>query len=152
MPAGPLAVRAAIDELEAAMFRAVEDGTAVQTIFSGGTPEGDAQCRHYFGDGVYVRTLLIPAGTILVGRLHRQARVCLILTGRCTWVDETGRATVEAPWIGEFPAGSKTAVYAETDTLWAAALGTHLKDSATVFETLTYGTREQYEQFLEKLK
>jgi hypothetical protein len=151
LPAGQLAVRAAIDELEQAILRTIADGTAVQTLWNGGTPEGDAQCDHYFGDRVYVRSLWIPAGTCLVGRLHTQARVCMVLAGSCVWVDEDRREAVEAPWIGEFRAGSKTAVFAETDTLWAAALGTDMTDPRTIFSSLTCGSHVEYRQFLDNL-
>jgi hypothetical protein len=135
-----MAARRSIDELESAMRRGISTGEFVETLHEGGTDEGHDQCQHYFGDGVYVRSLWIPAGTVVVGRLHLQARVCMVLAGRCKFVDEFQEQIVEAPWIGEFKAGSKTAVFAETDTLWAAVVGTDIKDPQEAFYKLTAGS------------
>jgi hypothetical protein len=147
-----IAKRSGFAKLERAIRDGVESGEFEQTIFDGGTPRGDAQCQHYFGDGVYVRSLWIPAGTCVIGRWHKQARVCLILAGSCRFTDEFQDQVVEAPWIGEFKAGSQTIVYAETDCLWAAAVGTDLKDSRTAFHTLTCANREEAIALLEQQK
>ena len=139
-----LEARARIDALEQKLRSSIASGVFQETLHDGGTEEGNGECQHFFGDGVYVRSLLIPAGTCVIGRLHKQARVCLILAGRCRIVDEYQELFVQAPWIGEFRAGSKTAVFAETDTLWAACLGTDLKDSKTAFDALTCESHEAF--------
>lgn len=143
-----LAVRAGIDDLEAALRAEIADGGIEQTISDGESDEGSAQCQHYFGDGVYARALWIPAGTCVVGKIHRQARICIIAAGRCRFVDEFRDEHVEAPWIGEFKPGTKTAVFAETDTLWVACLGTELKDPQTIVRELTDSTHEAHLQYL----
>ena len=137
LPAQREVVRKSIDALESALKEGCETGDMECPLHEGSTDEGNDECEHFFGDGVYVRSLWIPAGMVLVSRLHKQARVCLILSGRCRFVDEFQAQTVEAPWIGEFKAECKTAVFAETDTLWAACLGTDLKDPKTAVLTLT---------------
>lgn len=125
------------------MRAAVESGELTQTIFEGGQDAGHDQCEHYHGQGVYVRSLWIPAGSCVVGRLHKQSRVCMVLAGRCRFVDEFQEKFVEAPWIGEFKAESKTAVFAETDTLWAAVLGTDIADPQEAFYALTAGSHAE---------
>jgi hypothetical protein len=142
LPAQREQVRASIESLEDAMLKGIEEGV-FEPLPMGGTDEGSAECDHYFGDGVYVRSLWIKAGSVVVGRLHKQARVCMILAGRCRFVDEFQAQVVEAPWIGEFHAGCKTAVYAETDTLWAACLGTDIKDPQTAFFELTASSHDE---------
>ena len=141
---GRLAVRASIEDLESALFAKVADGTFEQTIFAADTPEGSDQCKHYYGDGVYLRSLWIPAGTCVVGKLHKQARVCVIAAGKCVFVDEFQRQEVEAPWIGEFQSGTKTAVVAITDTLWIAAFGTEIKDPIRFVQERTAVNHEEY--------
>jgi len=143
VPAHRLEVRATIDALEASIKASIATGELEQSIFDGGTSEGSDQCKHYFAQGVYVRTLLIPAGTVVVGRIHKQSRVCLILTGKCRFVDEYQDREVVAPWVGEFEAGSKTAVYAITDTLWAAVVGTDIKDPQEAFQKLSAGNHSE---------
>ena len=144
-----LSIRRSIEDMEFRLKAAVADGEADETVAAAGTEEGEEQTKHYYGDGVYARSLLIPAGTAVVGRVHQQARICMIMQGRCTFTDEYHRKTVEAPWIGEFKAGTKTAVFAHTDTLWVATLGTELDDSFDIIDTLTCENHEQYHAMLE---
>ncbi len=145
-----LVVRSKLDGLQATMEHEVASGKMEQTIVD--CAKDANQADHYFGEGVYARALLIPAGTCVIGKIHKQDRVCMIMSGECTFVDEWQKKTVKAPYIGEFKAGSKTAVYAHTDTLWVACLGTHLKDAATAINELVEATHEEYQLYLEKLE
>jgi hypothetical protein len=135
--ASQLHTRAQIDELEASLRASIDTGEVTQSIADGETDEGSAQCQHYFADGAYARALWIPAGTCVVGKVHKQTRICVIAAGKCRFIDEFRSEEVEAPWIGEFKAESKTAVYAITDTLWIAVLGTELKDPQQIVRELT---------------
>ena len=139
--------RVRIDILQESIEAGVASGEMKQTIHDGGTEEGDKQCKHYFGDGIYARSMLIPAGVCVIGKIHKQARIVIIAQGKCRFVDEFQTRTVEAPWIGEFQAGSKTAVFAHTDTLWVACLGTDAQDSKTAFSDLVVATRAEYDAF-----
>lgn len=142
--------RGSIDTLEAYLREAVRSGEFEQTIFGGGSVEGDLQCDHAFGDGVYCRGLWIPQGTCVIGRIHKQARVVIVASGRCVFADEFHTRDVEGPWMGEFRPHSKTAVYAHTDSYWVACLGTELKDSRDAFHLLTSGTHAEHQAFLQK--
>ena len=143
-----LAMRRSMDRLEGALHDGVKSGRFQKTIEQGGSEEGDAQCQHAFGDGVYCRGLWIPADTCVAGRIHKQARVVVIAAGRCMFADEFRSEQVSAPWMGELRAGSKTMVYAIEDCYWVACLGTDLKDSRTAFDELTAATYEEYTAFL----
>lgn len=145
-----LAVRSHIDGLQHTMEQEIEAGTMEQTIVD--CKKDANQADHFFGDGIYARALLIPEGTCVISHIHKQARVCMIMTGECTFVDEFHKETVKAPWIGEFKAGSKTAVYAHTDTYWVACLGTYLTDAETAIDELVEATHEEYQLYLEKLE
>ncbi len=136
--------RQTIEHLEAAMRKEIKSGDLEQTIFDGETDEGHDQCKHFFGDGVYARSMFIPAGSTVVGKIHRQDRICIIAQGRCQFVDEFHQETVEAPWIGEFKAGTKTVVYAETDTLWVAVIGTEMKDPKEILGKLSANTHTEF--------
>lgn len=129
------------------MEQEIEDGNMEQTIVN--CKDDNSQADHYFGEGVYARSLLIPRGTVVIGHIHKQDRICIIAKGKCTFVDEWGKKTVSAPYIGEFKAGSKTAVYAHTDTLWIACLGTDSKDPDVMVNELIESTHDDYQLYLE---
>lgn len=145
-----LEVRATIDDLQKSMEQEVAAGSMEQTIVD--CKEDNSQANHYFGEGVYARSLLIPAGTVVIGHIHKQDRICIIAQGKCTFVDEWRKRTVEAPYIGEFKAGSKTAVYAHTDTLWVACLGTEITSPDGIVDELLDSNHEDYQKYLENIE
>ena len=143
-----LAVRGQIDQLQETLTESIESGEMQQTIVN--CKDDNSQADHYFGEGVYARSLLIPAGTVVIGHIHKQDRICIIAQGECTFVDEWQKKRVKAPYVGEFKAGSKTAVYAHTDTLWVACLGTESKDPDVMVNELIEDTHEDYQVYLEQ--
>lgn len=74
---------------------------------------------HHFAPGLYLRTLLVPAGQVIVGKIHKHAHFLFVLKGRAVVVSEFGRMEVEAGHFSVSPAGVKRVVLAMEDTLFA---------------------------------
>lgn len=91
-------------------------------------PQLDLPVNHHFAEGVYVRELPIPAGAVVVGKLHRQSHVLLLIKGDVTIVTHEGRQRVQAPWIVTPPAGSKRAFVAHEDSILVTAHGSSETD------------------------
>lgn len=72
----------------------------------------------HFAPGLYARSLFIPAGVCVVGKIHRHAHINNIQYGRVRVVTEFGAEILEGPHHFVSEPGTKRAVYAETDTLW----------------------------------
>jgi hypothetical protein len=147
---GQLQVRGKIDRLETSMRQEIAAGKMEKTIDD--CAENNDQADHYFGHNVYARGLWIPAGTIVIGKLHREDRICIIAAGDCTFVNEWEKKRVKAPFVGEFKAGSKTAVFAHEDTYWIACHGTELTDPDEMVKELVSPDHEDYQLYLEKLE
>jgi hypothetical protein len=148
---GQIECRHQIADLEASLRKEISEGRMEQTFHDGATQEGDQEAQHHFAQGVYVRSMWLPAGTVIVGRMHLQSRVCIVSAGRCRWVDEFNPEPVEvqAPWVGEFKAGSKTVVVAIEDTYWSAITGTDLGEPMEILRTLSVLDVKEYRQLLE---
>jgi len=85
----------------------------------------DCTLKHYFtpkdekyGCCAYAREMLIPKGTIIIGKIHRHQHLNFISKGRATVFTEFGKKVLEAPCTFVSEVGLKRAVYAEEDTLW----------------------------------
>ena len=96
-------------------------------IASGEVEDALPNCTltHYFtpldetyGCGTYARQMLIPKGTIIVGKIHRHEHLNFIMTGRVSVSTEFGKKYFQAPCVFISEKGLKRAVYAEEDTLW----------------------------------
>jgi len=92
----------------------------------------DLEPRHHFADGIYVRELYIPAGTALVGKVHKTEHVCMLLKGRIVVATDDGERVIEAPAIVVSPAGTKRAGYALEDCIWVNVHPTSERDLSKI--------------------
>lgn len=134
-----------IDNLEQALYNIVAGGS---TNFK--DIEDDGFLTHRFIEGVYARELVIPAGTVVIGKLHKYERICIISGGDCTFVTEFGVRRVSAPFTEVIPPGSKTAVYAHTDVTWTSIFRTDMTEPKVIEDTLTAKDHDEYHRFLEE--
>jgi hypothetical protein len=89
----------------------------------------DLPVEHLFGGGMCIRQMFIPAGTIVVGKIHRHAHPNFLLQGEVIVVTEHGgREKITAPHSMISEPGTKRVVYALTDVLWAVVHKTDTTD------------------------
>lgn len=82
-----------------------------------GLPQTECPVFHHFSDGVYIREMLIPAGTFIVGHSHKKGGVNFLLKGSgLLFVDGVAKQ-VDAPQILQTVAGAKM-MHALTDVVW----------------------------------
>lgn len=85
-------------------------------------PEADkVECHveHFFYEGGYARAMLIPAGTTIIGKIHKHAHCNRVDFGRCMVATEFGEpAEIFGPYEFVSKPGTKRVVVALADTLW----------------------------------
>jgi hypothetical protein len=75
--------------------------------------------KHSFGNGIYMREIFIPKGTVLTGKIHRHAHPNVLLKGVVeVFTENGGLEHYEAPMTMISQAGTKRAVLALEDTVW----------------------------------
>jgi hypothetical protein len=94
--------REQIDRLQAAML-------AMQ--------QADIPAEHTFGPGFYARTIRIPAGTVLVGKVHSTEHLFIISKGEIALATEDGTQIVKAPFQTVCRPGLKRVGAAITDVV-----------------------------------
>lgn len=73
--------------------------------------------EHGFGPGFYARTIGIPAGTTLTGKVHATEHIFMVTQGDITLITDEGVRRVQAPYQAICKPGMKRAGYAHTDTV-----------------------------------
>lgn len=108
----------------------------------------DVPVKHSFADGLYMRQITIPAGTILTSKVHKHGQCDFMLTGDMSIVTDDGTiARVKAPFTSASGPGMKRLGYAYEDTTWISVIATKETDIETI-ETEHYAsTYEEYERF-----
>lgn len=91
-------------------------------------PPVETKTTHQFAEGLYIRSLWIPAGTFLTGKLHKCEHLSICAMGDITVLTPEGMKRVHAPHVVVCPAGTKRAAYTHTDTLWINVHATNERD------------------------
>ena len=120
------------------MFRGIISSFASKLQTVPGITLGDNKycpLKHTFSNGIYVREIHMPTGTVCVGKIHRHDHPNFIMKGRVTVVtEEGGIEELIAPMSIISPAGTQRAVYVHEDTIWITVH--HNPDNITDLEKL----------------
>ena len=113
-----------------------------------GSVQGDSDLcplTHRFAEGVYVREIFIPAGTLIVGKIHKHTHPNFLMKGLVTVItEEGGMETLQAPKTMISPAGCKRVVFAHEDTVWVTV---HVTSETDLEKIEDYVIAKDYEAF-----
>lgn len=91
---------------------------------------------HRFANSVYAREITLPAGSLVVGKIHKHGHLNVITKGRVAVVTEDGVEEFLAPHTFISKAGTKRLVFAFEETVWTTFHGTELTDPTQVEEEI----------------
>lgn len=115
----------------------------------GRLPEAELPLTHTFAKGCYARTMFMPAGTVLVGKIHRFQHITCLSQGEASVFSESGGAErMEGFRIWTTEPGTKRAIYAHTDVLLTTFHVTDLTDPDEIEDALTVATFEEVDQII----
>lgn len=120
---------------------------ALQAVGEGAVVEADCPLTHSFIDGAYVRTIFIPAGTVIVGKIHKHSHANILSQGHVlVYTEQGGLEELHGPRTMVSPAGCKRAVYAFTDVVWTTI---HVTDATDLDEIEDYVIAKDYAEYHE---
>lgn len=94
--------------------------------------------RHIHLPGHYVRVMLIRAGQLVIGKVHRVECVNICARGDIDIVTEQGDMRVGAGFVAVSAPGTQKIGYAHTDTVWINIFQTDEQDIDKLEEQLVY--------------
>lgn len=103
---------------------------------------------HHFADGLYARELLIPAGVLLTGKIHKHEHLNIISKGDITVWTEEGMKRIQAPFTVVSQPGMKRLGFAHSDTVWTTIHAVEGRDMAELERLLVCDTFEEFQAFL----
>jgi len=111
-----------IDDLELAMAK---------------LPLLDLEVVNRFTDGMYIRELHIPAGTMVTTMTHKTQHPFVVSKGKILVTSDTeGSVTIEAPHTGITEPNTRRAAHALTDTIWTTFHVTNETDIDKIAEEI----------------
>ena len=84
--------------------------------------------RHFFAEGQYIREVFNPSGELIVTKIHKYSHPFFLLKGKMSIMSEEGEKTIEAPFYGITPKGTKRIIYAHTDCVFVTVHNTDKTD------------------------
>lgn len=105
---------------------------------------------NYYADGVYVRTLNIPAGVAIVGKIHKTDHVFGLVKGEIIVDDGGSKHRIVAPEFFVVKAGAQRVIVAVEDAMILNAHG--VKNGMTFEEIEDYLTTENQAELPDHVK
>jgi len=102
-----------------------------QAVAKGYMPPRDFDLEHYFADGLYGRQILMPRGSLLTGKVHRQRHMS-VMVGNIIVCTERGMEHLTGWNVLVSEPGIKRVGLVLDDTVWITIHGTHETDLAKI--------------------
>ncbi|QGZ42717.1 hypothetical protein IP92_05750 [Pseudoduganella flava] len=115
-------------------------------------PQVEMPTTDHFSEGVYGREIFIPAGTIIVGKIHKYESLNVLLSGEIAVLTNDGMRRLTPPFIEVSPPGTKRIAYALTDVRWLTVHGTHERDVAVIEQQFIAQDEQEFLAFCEQQK
>lgn len=108
-----------------------------------GLPPVEMPLTHAFTPGLYIRTIFMPAGTLLTSKIHKTQHPFVITRGRVTVFDpEGGSVELSAGHMGITQPGTRRVLYTHEDTVWSTFHVTTETDPEKIEATITEARSE----------
>lgn len=124
----------------------IQDIEDVIKSMDGAIDGKDFPVEHYQIEGVYARSLFIPAGMVLVGAIHNKEHISILSQGTLRVFDGDVFKEITAPYTCVDKAGVKRLGYALTDCTFINVLRTDKTDIADIEHEAVSQTFEEFEQ------
>jgi quercetin dioxygenase-like cupin family protein len=94
-------------------------------------PQVELETEHFFSPGMYLRRVYRPAGTLIVGKVHKKPHFFLCAKGEIIAWTETGMRRLQAGDVVESQPGTKRVTLSVTDSIGVTV---HLTDKTDLDE------------------
>jgi hypothetical protein len=101
--------------------------------------------QHYKIKGVYARTMFVPAGMLVTGKIHNFESIGILAQGTMRITNGETSVLVSAPYIAVDKPGIKRLGYAETDCTFISVHRTDAEEITDIEDELVSDTFEEFE-------
>lgn len=115
-------------------------------------PQTDIPLTHHFSKDIYGREILMPAGTIVIGKIHKHSSLNILAGGEISLLTEEGTKRLSAPYVVSSKPGIKRVIYVHKDATWVTVHGTAETDVDKIEEQFIAKTYDDVEELSEEQK
>lgn len=110
------------------------------------------ELRHFWSGDVYCRELFMPAGALVVGRIHKFDHMEIMVSGNVSLSTNDGSVEHLTGYnIFEAKAGKKRVLYMHEDTLWITCHSSPRYEPEFMMPYLSCATFDEFVEFQQQL-
>lgn len=94
------------------------DKVGAAIVAGGQMPQVEMPTKHHFLPGLYLREIFMPAGTIVIGKIHRTEHFNIIQQGSVTLLGDGTCQRLTAPCTFVSKPGVQKVLYIHEDCVW----------------------------------
>lgn len=110
-------------------------------------PQIEIPVKHYFSQGVYAREIMIPAGAMITGKIHKFEQLNILSAGEMSVLTDDGVVRVKAPFTIVSPPGTKRIAITHSECVWTTIHGTDETDVDKIEAKFIAQSDEEYLAF-----
>lgn len=111
-------------------------------------PKIECPLQHVFAPGAYARTIFVPKGSVIIGKIHKHSHLNILSEGCASIMTEEGGVQhLEGPYTMVSPPGTKRGVFAHTDLVWTTIHLTHETELEKIEAEVIADTYAEYEEW-----
>lgn len=137
-----IAIRQRINEFQDAYEKQLIAGNLIPVSYK--YTHHFSENHEKFNCAMYGRELSLPAGAIIVGKVHKYPVMNVLLKGKLVVVSDTGRKILEAPSTYMSESGSRRVGYVLQDCIWLNIVLTDKVGEEYVDEIVNMHTASSY--------
>lgn len=104
--------------------------------------------EHFFAPHLYARQMTIPAGSLIIGKIHKHAHINTVSKGKIKVFSEFGTKIVEAPCTFISEPGIKRVGVAMEETVWTTYHPSEKTDPQEAEADIVCNTFEEFDAFV----
>jgi quercetin dioxygenase-like cupin family protein len=113
-------------------------------------PQTEIPVKNTFSGGVYAREIMIPKGTVVIGKVHLTEHLNICLKGDLTFLTIDGPKRMKGPAMFSAPAGTKKLAYANEDSIWVNVHPAISNDPEEIVEAITVDSFADFDRLISK--
>jgi len=106
-------------------------------------PKVELPLTHEFVPNMYIRTIKMPAGTVVVSKIHKTEHPYVITKGKVSvWIEGIGEQIIEAPHKGITKVGTRRVIFIHEDCEWTTFHPTNKTNLEEIEKDVIYNPEE----------
>ncbi len=106
-------------------------------------PQIELPLLHDFSDGAYCRQILMPKGSLVIGKTHKTEHLNIVMSGSASVLIDGEVKFIKAPYVFNSGKGVKKILYIHEEMIWATVHVTKETNLDKLEKLMVYTEKEE---------